>query len=141
MNSTLFLCLVLVLVSSVCAFRPVAMRTSNRIATRTGASGLSMISEPHGGTLVNTLLKDDAAKKSEIASCDFEVELDERQLCDVELLMQGGFSPLTGYMGEGDYKSVVENLSLENGLIFSLPIVYDTDDERVQPGKKSLNEL
>ena len=49
---------------------------------------LSMIAEPHGGSLVNTMLTDAAAKAAEIQSCDFEVELDERQLCDVELLMQ-----------------------------------------------------
>ena len=54
------------------------------------------------------------------------MELDERQLCDVELLMQGGFSPLTGFMDEADYKSVVENMHLVNGLIFGLPVVYDT---------------
>ena len=64
------------------------------------------------------------------------MELDERQLCDVELLMQGGFSPLTGYMNEADYKSVVDNMKLTNGVMFGLPVVYDTDDERVVPGAK-----
>ena len=44
--------------------------------------------EPHGGTLVNNMITDDAIKASEIASCDFSIELSDRQLCDVELLMQ-----------------------------------------------------
>lgn len=80
----------------------------------------------------------DADKQAAIDSCDFSLELSDRQLCDVELLMQGGFSPLSGFMDENDYTSVVDNMSLDSGLIFGLPIVFDTDDERVQPGKKIL---
>lgn len=93
---------------------------------------------PHGGKLVNTMLTTDAQKYEAISSCHFAVDLDERQLCDVELLMQGGFSPLDGYMDEANYKSVVNDLKLTNGLIFGLPVVYDTDDDRVKPGAKIL---
>ena len=52
--------------------------------------------------------------------------------------MQGGFSPLTGFMDEADYKSVVTDLKLSNGVIFGLPVVFDTDDSRVVPGAKVL---
>ena len=52
--------------------------------------------------------------------------------------MQGGFSPLTGYMDQPDYQSVVEEMQLANGLIFGLPVVYDTNDENIVPGKKVL---
>ena len=52
---------------------------------------------PHGDVLINTMLKTDAEKNEAMSQCHFELELDERQLCDVELLMQGGFSPLSGY--------------------------------------------
>ena len=52
--------------------------------------------------------------------------------------MVGGFSPLSGYMDEADYKSVVNDMKLSNGLIFGLPVVYDTDSELVQPGVKLL---
>ena len=69
---------------------------------------------------MNTMLTSEADKNQIISSCDFEVELDERQLCDVELLMQGGFSPLEGFMSENDYTSVVNDLKLSNGLIFGL---------------------
>ena len=41
-------------------------------------------------------------------------------------------------MEEGDYKSVTNDLKLANGLIFGLPVVFDTDDERVVPGAKVL---
>jgi len=93
---------------------------------------------PHGGQLVNTLVKDELKKNDLMRSADFELELDERQLCDVELLMQGGFSPLDGYMNEDDYTSVVNDMKLANGLIFGLPVVFDTDDDRVVPGAKVL---
>jgi len=97
-----------------------------------------MVSVPHGGKLINTMVFDNAVKNELTSSCDYEVELDERQLCDVELLMQGGFSPLDGYMDEADYKSVVNDLKLTNGLIFGLPVVYDTNDPNIVPGKRVL---
>jgi len=59
-----------------------------------------MLAEPHGGKLVSTMSTKCAKKNEFIASCDFEVDLEERQVCDVELLMQGGFSPLDGFMDE-----------------------------------------
>ena len=93
---------------------------------------------PHGGSLVSTMAASEDAKKAAIAACDFEVELTERQLCDVELLMQGGFSPLTGFMDEDNYLSVVNDMKLSSGLLFGLPVVYDTDDARIQPGKTML---
>ena len=69
----------------------------NRISLKTS---LSMESDaiPHGGVLVNTMITSKQDIANAILKCDYEVELDERQLCDVELIMQGGFSPLTGYM-------------------------------------------
>lgn len=97
-----------------------------------------MISQPHGGKLVNTMVHDEAQKNELVRQCDFELDLDERQLCDVELLMQGGFSPLDGYMDEANYNSVINDMKLTNGLIFSIPIVFDTDDARVKPGAKVL---
>lgn len=96
---------------------------------------LSMIAEPHGGKLVNVMVSDPAKQREIMAACDLEVDLDERQVCDVELLMQGGFSPLNGYMDEADYVSVVNTMHLVNGLIFGLPVVFDTNDAHIQPGK------
>ena len=52
--------------------------------------------------------------------------------------MQGGFSPLAGYMNEADYLSVVENMTLASGLIFGLPVVYDTNDDELQVGERLL---
>ncbi|GFH52764.1 hypothetical protein CTEN210_09240 [Chaetoceros tenuissimus] len=98
-------------------------------------TGLEMAKQvPHGGELVDLMVKDDEAKEAAIAKCTAEVQLSPRQLCDVELIMNGGFSPLTGFMDEATYQSVVENMELPDGLIFGLPVVFDTDDEDLQPG-------
>lgn len=93
---------------------------------------------PHGGTLIDLILKDDDAKSAAIAECTAELQLTPRQLCDVELICNGGFSPLTGFMDEESYKSVVESMELPDGLIFGLPVVFDTDSEDLQPGMKVL---
>ena len=69
-----------------------------------------------------------------MAGCDLEIYLSPRQLCDTELICNGGFSPLTGFMTEEEYLSVVEKNRLPNGLLFGLPVVYDTDREDLKPG-------
>lgn len=89
---------------------------------------------PHGGTLIDLMLKTDEDKAAAIAKCTTEVQLTPRQLCDVELIVNGGFSPLTGFMDEATYNNVVDNMELPDGLIFGLPVVYDTDSEDLQPG-------
>lgn len=45
---------------------------------------------------------------------------------------------MNGFMDETDYKSVVNDMKLTNGVIFGLPVVFDTDDARVVPGAKVL---
>lgn len=117
---------------------PNKLSVKTKMMSRITRSNLQMISQPHGGKLVNTMVHDEAQKNDLIRQCDFELNLDERQLCDVELLMQGGFSPLDGYMDEANYLSVVNDMKLTNGVIFSIPIVFDTDDTRVKPGAKVL---
>lgn len=88
---------------------------------------------PHGGTLID-LMVDGDAKEAAIAKCTSELQLTPRQLCDVELIMNGGFSPLTGFMNEASYNSVVEDMALPDGLIFGLPVVFDTDSEELEAG-------
>jgi sulfate adenylyltransferase len=46
-----------------------------------------------------------------------------RQICDIELLLTGAFSPLTNFMSEADYRNVVENMRLSNGQFWPMPIV------------------
>lgn len=89
---------------------------------------------PHGGELVDLMCKTDAEKEAAIAKATVELQASDRQLCDVELIMNGGFSPLTAFMNEETYKSVVESMALPDGTVFGLPVVFDTDDENLQPG-------
>lgn len=55
-------------------------------------------------------------------------DLTERQLCDLELLMNGGFNPLKGFMSEVDYNSVVKDMRLEDGSLWPMPINLDVSD-------------
>ena len=56
-------------------------------------------------------------------------DLTQRQICDLELIMNGGFNPLSGFLGQEDYKSVVENMRLSNGALWPIPITLDVSQE------------
>lgn len=88
---------------------------------------------PHGGKLINLI-------KPEYASMKFDhtIELNERQVCDTEQIMNGGFSPLEGFMTEAQYNSVVEGYRLPEGQLFGLPVTMDTDSEAIQVGHNVL---
>ncbi|WEW57546.1 Sulfate adenylyltransferase [Emydomyces testavorans] len=102
-----------------------------------------MANPPHGGVLKDLLARD-APRHAELEA---EAEglpalvLTERQLCDLELVLNGGFSPLEGFMNEKDYNGVVENLRLADGNLFSIPITLDAAKETIdslglQPGSR-----
>jgi len=114
--------------------------TSSVVSSSPSSSSLEMAKQsPHGGELVDLMSKNEEDKEKAVAACTTEIQLTARQLCDVELLMNGGFSPLTGFMDEETYKSVVENMELpSSNLIFGLPVVFDTDSESLQPGDVAL---
>ncbi|KAK3363653.1 hypothetical protein B0T25DRAFT_562642 [Lasiosphaeria hispida] len=92
-----------------------------------------MANTPHGGVLKDLLARD-APRQSELAA---EAEtlpalvLSERQLCDLELLLTGGFSPLEGFLNEKDYDGVVKENRLADGALFSIPITLDVDQESI----------
>jgi len=56
-------------------------------------------------------------------------DLTARQLCDLELLMSGGFSPLRGFMNRADYEGVCHNMRLSNGTLWPMPITLDVSEE------------
>jgi len=65
------------------------------------------------------------------------VKIDERLQCDLELIMNGGFAPLDGFLKEGDYNSVLANMRLENGALWPMPIVLPIDDAMVEKVRSS----
>jgi sulfate adenylyltransferase len=92
---------------------------------------------PHGGSLVDLMVpaeQRDAVK----AAIDRVVVCSDRNACDVELLVVGGFSPLRGFMHQEDYDAVVAGYRTTSGLLFGLPIVFDTDDASIQVGERLL---
>lgn len=58
--------------------------------------------------------------------------LTDRELCDLELILNNGFSPLTGFMGRADYEGVVNDMRLENGQLWPMPIVLSTNADKAQ---------
>ena len=54
--------------------------------------------------------------------------LTDRQICDLELIMDGSFNPLIGFLNEDDYNSVLDNMTLADGSIWPIPINLDVDD-------------
>jgi len=82
--------------------------------------------EAHGGTLCERYLSSEEALPYQkhlhlMPSWD----LTARQLCDLELLLNGGFSPLTGFMTRDDYAGVLRNMRLANGILWPIPVTLD----------------
>ena len=103
--------------------------------TKTDTNGLI---PPYGGELKNLIIKDKNLKNELISKATYEFECSERNACDVELLMVGAFSPLEGFMDENNYNSVIKNNRSTNGLLFGLPIVFDSNIENVKAGETIL---
>ncbi len=103
--------------------------------TKTDANGLI---PPYGGELKNLIIQDKNLKNDLISKASYEFECSERNACDVELLMVGAFSPLEGFMDENNYNSVIKNNRNTNGLLFGLPIVFDSNNEKVKAGETIL---
>jgi len=85
---------------------------------------------PHGGRLVDRSVSgEDREQLAREAGRLLQVQLNARELADLELLACGGLSPLEGFMTESDYRSVVDSMRLANGLVWSIPVVLSAKTE------------
>jgi sulfate adenylyltransferase len=96
----------------------------------------------HGGELVQLIVS--AERSTELKSHSREWpswDLSARQLCDLELLLSGGFSPLRGFMTRADYDGVCNNMRLTSGVLWPMPITLDVTEEfakKLQPGSSKI---
>ena len=91
---------------------------------------MTKLIEPHGGTLKEMLLGPEEAETIQTWAGELPCwELTERQLCDIELILNGGFSPLEGFMCSEDYLSVINKMRLADGTLWPIPITLDVDQE------------
>ncbi|HTQ81470.1 MAG TPA: bifunctional sulfate adenylyltransferase/adenylylsulfate kinase [Thermoanaerobaculia bacterium] len=85
---------------------------------------------PHGGILVNLLVSPERSAELKAASRDWPSwDVTPRQFCDLELLLNGSFSPLTGFMGKADHDSVCARMRLADGTLWPIPITLDIPKE------------
>jgi sulfate adenylyltransferase len=90
---------------------------------------------PHGGVLKELIVDDDRRGELKKASRDWPSwDLTPRQLCDLEMLMSGAFSPLDSFLGKADYESVCQKMRLQDGTIWPMPIVLDLPEGTVDEG-------
>ena len=91
------------------------------------------LSIPHGGTLINRYNKD-----YDYSQINKSIELDNISLSDLELIGTGAYSPIEGFLNEKDYLSVVENMRLASGDVWSIPIALPVTN--AQAGSLSVGE-
>ncbi len=103
------------------------------IASQSPSSKNSGVIAPYGGTLVDLMvpIEQQEALKQSITKT---LECSDRNACDVELLVVGGFSPERGFMHQADYEEVVKKNRTTSGYLFGLPIVMDTDRNDLELG-------
>jgi sulfate adenylyltransferase len=85
---------------------------------------------PHGGELVDLMATPERSAELKAASRDWASwDLTPRQFCDLELLLNGGFSPLRGFMNRADHDAVCADMRLADGTLWPIPIVLDVTRE------------
>ena len=97
---------------------------------------------PHGGELIQLIAQPERSVELKAHSREWPSwDLTARQLCDLELLLSGGFSPLQGFMRRADYERVCHNMMLTSGVIWPMPITLDVTEEfakKLTPGSSKV---
>jgi len=83
---------------------------------------------PHGGTLVNRVVDESTvAEVRSQAEGLKRIDLSPKQSCDLELIANGGYSPLTGFMGKADFESICKDMRLADGNVWAIPVLLSVD--------------
>ena len=96
--------------------------------------------EPHGGQICDRMVTEE--RISELKQDFVHLQswtLSDRQICDLEMIMNGGFSPLIGFLDQKDYDAVCIGMRLQNNDLWPIPITLDvTEDfaEKLTVGNK-----
>ena len=86
--------------------------------------------EPHGGELKQLYVDEAAAEQAKADATDYKSwDLTDRQLCDLELILNGAFSPLDGFLSQAEYEGVIDNMRLPSGVLWPMPITLDVSEE------------
>ncbi|MCK4904083.1 MAG: adenylyltransferase, partial [Candidatus Marinimicrobia bacterium] len=85
---------------------------------------------PHGGELYNLFVSEERKKELKSLLMNYESwSLTDRQICDLELILNGGFSPMKGFLNKKDYDSVLKNMRLTDETLWPMPITLDITKE------------
>ncbi len=96
------------------------------------------LSTPHGGKLINRFVEaTEVPSEIKRAKGLATLPLSPREISDLDLIADGVLSPLTGFMGQADYQSVLTNMSLSNGLGWTLPVTLSVTKEEVSSLEKN----
>ncbi|WP_028552484.1 sulfate adenylyltransferase [Paenibacillus sp. UNC451MF] len=84
---------------------------------------------PHGGTLINCVAEGaERERLLELAKNLYPLQINAWTISDLDLIGVGAFSPLSGFLGKEDYDSVVENMRLADGTVWSIPVTLSVED-------------
>jgi sulfate adenylyltransferase len=86
---------------------------------------------PHGNKLIDRFVVSDKKNMHDMYTLQVSNELRN----DIENIADGIFSPLEGFVGEGDFRSIVKRGRLNNGLAWTVPIILDTDEQEARKMK------
>ncbi len=100
---------------------------------------MSKLIAPHGGRLINRILTGDARRKAmDKAESLKKITLNTREIADLEMIANGAFSPLEGFVNSKEYESILHSMHLSNGLPWTIPITLSVSKEG--KGKISAND-
>jgi sulfate adenylyltransferase len=92
---------------------------------------------PHGGSLVSRIVPPENVQELRRRALTLPtLELTRRELCDLELIATGGFSPLDGFLNREDFVAVVERKRLARGFAWTIPVTLSTSREKASALKE-----